>query len=84
MGWGQRHASQDWDEKDREKVRGGVKTRIRWTAVWYGHQGDDKLRDWMGQGENWEGGWHGLGLGEGSQRGGSLGYSGNQTWRGWG
>lgn len=32
-----------------------------------------EVRDWMGQGENWEGGWCGLGLGEGSQRGGSLG-----------
>ena len=24
-----------------------------------------EVRDWMGQGEHWEGGWRGLGLGEG-------------------
>lgn len=42
MRWGQWSKSQDWGGKGREKGRGGVKSRIRWTAVWYGHQGDDR------------------------------------------
>lgn len=28
-------------------------------------RGMTEVRDWMGQGEHWEGGWRGLGLGEG-------------------